>query len=209
MYVLIEDILLVVQVLPWLSPRWLVLQKTTQFGISVFLETQEMNFWGNLQASKCDISHIFMRTLFVLRRSSFPLLTLQFFFEAFLPQAPLMFCKTEPFSLTLQPCNPDFLTPAKTDFKKKVSFWLFSSRWKFARKRSLIKSFDELNTSMKITSYIFHGMLKKLLLLWKFWKIIRKTILVAFLLKLWAVQFTPPITTAETDSTAFVSFVCS
>ena len=26
-----------------------------------------------------------------------------------------MFCKTDPFSLTLQPCSPDFLTPANTD----------------------------------------------------------------------------------------------
>ena len=35
---------------------------------------------------------------------------------------------------------------------------------------------------MKITSYIFQGMLEKLLS-WKFWKIIRKTSLVAFRLK--------------------------
>ena len=51
-------------------------KKTIQFGILVFLETQEMNLWGNLQDSKCDILHIFMRTFFVLRKSSFPLLTL-------------------------------------------------------------------------------------------------------------------------------------
>ena len=50
--------------------------KTMQFGILVFLETQEMNLRGNLQDSKCDILHIFMRTFFVLRKSSFPLLTL-------------------------------------------------------------------------------------------------------------------------------------
>ena len=51
-------------------------KKTMQFGNLVFLETQEMNLWGNLQDSKCDILHIFMRTFFVLRKSSFPLLTL-------------------------------------------------------------------------------------------------------------------------------------
>ena len=51
-------------------------KETIQFGILVFLETQEMNLRGNLQDSKCDILHIFMRTFFVLRKSSFPLLTL-------------------------------------------------------------------------------------------------------------------------------------
>ena len=51
-------------------------KKTIQFGILIFLETQEMNLWGNLQDSKYDILHIFMRTFFVLRKSSFSLLTL-------------------------------------------------------------------------------------------------------------------------------------
>ena len=44
-------------------------KKTIQFGILVFLETQEMNLRGNLQDSKCDILHIFLRTFFVLRKS--------------------------------------------------------------------------------------------------------------------------------------------
>ena len=35
---------------------------TIQFGILVFLETQEMDLRGSLQDSKCDILHIFMRT---------------------------------------------------------------------------------------------------------------------------------------------------
>ena len=48
-------------------------KKTIQFDILVFLETQEMNLRGNLQDSKCDILHIFMKTFF-LRKSSFPLL---------------------------------------------------------------------------------------------------------------------------------------
>ena len=39
-------------------------KETIQFGILVFLETQEMNLRRNLQDSKCGISHIFMRTLF-------------------------------------------------------------------------------------------------------------------------------------------------
>ena len=37
-------------------------KKTMQFDILVFLETQEMNLRGNLQDSKCDILHIFLRT---------------------------------------------------------------------------------------------------------------------------------------------------
>ena len=61
-------------------------KETIQFGILVFLETQEVNFRGNLQDSKCDILHIFMRTFFVLRKSFFPLLTLQFFSKHFYPR---------------------------------------------------------------------------------------------------------------------------
>ena len=63
-----------------------------------------------------------MITFFVLRKSSFAPLEPAVFFETFLPQAPVMFCETDPFSLTLQPCNPDFLTSASADFKKNVSF---------------------------------------------------------------------------------------
>ena len=92
-------------------------KKTIQFGILVFLETQEMNLWNNLQDSKCDILHISLRTFFVLRKSPFLRLTLYFFLETFLPQAPVIFHETDPFSLTLQPCNPDFLTSANADFK--------------------------------------------------------------------------------------------
>ena len=53
--------LLVGEVLPWLSPLWLVLQKkkTMQFGIFVFVEVQETNSRGNLQVSKCDGVFIF------------------------------------------------------------------------------------------------------------------------------------------------------
>ena len=80
-------------------------EKTIQFGILVFLETQEMNLRGNLQDSKCDILHIFMITFFVLRKSSFAPLEPAVFFETFLPQAPVMFCETDPFFLTLQSCS--------------------------------------------------------------------------------------------------------
>ena len=51
-------------------------KETIQFCILVFLEIQEMNLRGNLQDNKCDILHIFMITFFVLKKSSFPLLTL-------------------------------------------------------------------------------------------------------------------------------------
>ena len=64
-----------------------------QFGILVFLETQEINLRANLQDSKCDILHIFMRTSFVLRKSSFPLLTLQFFSKHFYPRSWRCFAK--------------------------------------------------------------------------------------------------------------------
>ena len=40
-------------------------KKTIPFGILVFLETQEMNLRDNLQDSKCDILHIFIRTFFL------------------------------------------------------------------------------------------------------------------------------------------------
>ena len=53
---------------------------------------------------------------------------------------------------------------------------------------------------MKITTYIFQEMLEKLLS-WKFWKIIRKTSLVAFLLKNSSYPIYPPITIAKTDPT--------
>ena len=34
-------------------------------------------------------------------------------------------CETVPFSLTLQPCSPEYLTLVKTDSKKNVSFECF------------------------------------------------------------------------------------
>ena len=46
-----------------------IAKETIQFGILVFLETQEMNLRGNLQDIKCDILHTFMRTLFVFKKS--------------------------------------------------------------------------------------------------------------------------------------------
>ena len=49
-------------------------------------------------------------------------------------------------------------------------------------------------------------MLEKLVL-WKFWKITKKTSLVAFLLKNSSCQIHPPITTPKTDFDASVSFV--
>ena len=79
-------------------------KETIQFGILVFLETQEMDLRGNLQDSKCDILHIFMKTFFKFLPPLDPVVL----FETFLPQVPVMFCETDPFSLTLQPCNPDF-----------------------------------------------------------------------------------------------------
>ena len=91
-------------------------KKTIQFGILVFLETQKMNLRGNLQDA-----HLY-ENFFCFKKKFLPPLDPVVFFETFLPQAPVMFCEPDPFSLMLQPCNPDFLTPANTDFKKNVSF---------------------------------------------------------------------------------------
>ena len=68
---------------------------------------------------KCDIMHTFMRTL---KKKFISPIDLAVFFETFLPQAAVMFCETDPFFLTLQPCSRDFLTPVNTGFKKNVSF---------------------------------------------------------------------------------------
>ena len=73
-------------------------KKTILFGILVFLETQEINLRGNLLDIKCDILHIFMRIFFVLRKSSFPPLTLQFSSKHFYPRHRLCFVKLTLFS---------------------------------------------------------------------------------------------------------------
>ena len=136
MSVLIEDILLVVEVLSWLSPQWLLLQKNYtvwHFGLSRNPGNEFVRQFTRQQM--WYIAYLY-ENAFCFRKKFLPLLDpAGFFFETFLPKAPLMFCKTEPFSLTLQPCNPDFLTPANTDFKKNVSFWVFCNSWKFARKK--------------------------------------------------------------------------
>ena len=64
------------------------------------------------------------------------------------------------------------------------------------------------NASKKTTLNILQEMLEKQLF-WKFWKIIRKTFLVVFLLKASSCPSHPPITITKTDSSANVSFVCS
>ena len=76
--------------------------ETIRFGNLVFLETQEMNLWDNLQDSKCDILHISLREIcdilhisLVLRKSPFLRLTLYFFLETFLSQAPVIFHETD------------------------------------------------------------------------------------------------------------------
>ena len=53
------------------------------------------------------------------------------------------------FSLTLQLYSPEFLTSANADSKKNVSFEYSEFSWKFAKQRSIMKSFDWLNASKK------------------------------------------------------------
>ena len=86
-------------------------KETIHFSILVFLGTQEMNLWGNLKDSKCDILHIFMRAFFVLRKSSFPLLTLFLFFRSIFTLGTVMLCETDPLfsnATTLQSRLSDF-----------------------------------------------------------------------------------------------------
>ena len=61
-----KDLLLVGEVLPWLSLLWLLLQKSMQLAIFVFVEAQEIILRGNLQSSKRDGDCIFLiRTFFI------------------------------------------------------------------------------------------------------------------------------------------------
>ena len=70
-------------------------KKTIQFGILVFLETKEMNLRGNLQDSKCNILHIFMKT-FLFKKTFLPPLDPAGVFKTFLLQTTVMFCETGP-----------------------------------------------------------------------------------------------------------------
>ena len=103
----------------------------------------------------------------------------------------LKFCK---FQKSLRNCPFFSNTTANTDFSKyrlqeKCFLWMFWNSYEFARKRSIMKSFDQLNSSKNL----FQGMLEKLLLR-KFWKIIRKMSLVESLLKNLSCPIHPPIT---------------
>ena len=62
--VLVQDLLLVVEVLPAVSTMIGTPKKTMQFGILVFLEPQEMNLCGNLQEANV-IYCISLRELFL------------------------------------------------------------------------------------------------------------------------------------------------
>ena len=76
---------------------------TIQFGILVFLETQEMDLRGSLQDSKCDILHIFMRTFLFWEKVPSPSWPCSFFRNIFTPSPSDVL--RNPFSVTLQPCN--------------------------------------------------------------------------------------------------------
>ena len=111
-------LILVAELLPWLSPQWLVLQKNYtvwHFGLS---RNPENEF-----ARQFQDAHLY-ENFFCFKKKFLPLLDPVVFLGTFLLQAPVMFCKTDPFSLTLEPCSPDFLTSANPDFKKNVSFWV-------------------------------------------------------------------------------------
>ena len=85
---------------PWLSPRWLVLQrKTIQFGILIYLKAKEINLWDNLQGSKCDILCIFLWELFSYYENIPTPLDPVGCFEIFLPKHPVMFSTDLHYSL--------------------------------------------------------------------------------------------------------------
>ena len=77
-----KDILLLVEVPPWVSPLCLVPEKN-QFGIWVFREVQEINFLGPLKVNM-DIAY-FNMNFFHFAKKFFPLLTMQAFFRNILP----------------------------------------------------------------------------------------------------------------------------
>ena len=92
-----------------------------------------MNLRGNLQPIKCDILHNFMIIFFVSRKVHSPYWPCSFLRNIFTPGLGDVLWNW-PFFLTLQPCSRNFLTPANTDLKKNVSFWVLCSSWKFTWK---------------------------------------------------------------------------
>ena len=70
-------------------------KKIIQFGILVILEAQEINLTGNLWGSECDEYWIFLWEVFSFYKKVpsrlVPVLSLEGFFEVFLPQTPVMF----------------------------------------------------------------------------------------------------------------------
>ena len=133
MSVLIEDILLVVDVLPWLSPRWLVQQNYAVWDFGLSRNPGNEFVRQSTRQKMWYIAYLYENFFFFKKKFLLPLDPIVFF-ETWLPQAPVMFCKTDPFSLTLQPCNPDFLTPANADFKKKFFFRVFCNSWNLPEK---------------------------------------------------------------------------
>ena len=114
--------------------------------------------------------------------------------------------KTVSFSLTLQPWSPEFVTLSTTDSRENVSFEYSEIAGSLAKKGLW---WSHLITLLKKYLYTFLGGCWENCCLWKFRKIIKKTSLVALLLKNSSCPIHPPITIPKTDFTSSVSFVCS
>ena len=137
-----KDILLVVEVLPWLSPRWLVLQKNHtvwHFGLS--------RNPGNEFARQFTKQHMWYiaylyENYFCFKKKFLPPLDPVFFFRnIFTPGTGDVLWNWHFFSnaTTLQSRLSE---SSKHGLPEKCFIWVFCNSWKFARKRSIIKSFD-------------------------------------------------------------------
>ena len=121
---------------------------------------------------------------------------------------PKKFLCHRPFFTNGTACRVQNFRLQQTHIPRKCFLWVFWKSWKFAREKSIMKSFDYLNASKNISSQFFVRILEKLLL-WKYWNIIQKTSLVALLLQNSRCLIHPPITIEKTNSTAGGFFVSS
>ena len=170
-----------------------------------------MNLRGNLQDIQCNILHTFIRTFLVLRKVHSPYWPCSFLRNIFTP-GPGDVLWNWPFFSNAATLQSRLSDPSKYRLQEKCLLLTVLQQLEVCPKKVCDKIIWLTKRFYEIHFIHFSGMLEKLLS-WKFWKIIiikiRKTSLVAFLLKNLSYTIYPPITTAKTDSTASVSFACS
>ena len=145
--------------------------------------------------------------IFCFKKKYLPPLDPVVFFETFLPHSPAMVCETDPFSLMLQPCKPDFLTSANRIQEK--SFLLSILQYLEVCQKKVYNKVIWLSKHFYENHFIhFSGDVRKTTVM-KVLEIIRKTSSIAFLVKNFSCPIYPPATIVKTDSTTSVSFICS